>query len=244
MKKQNILILVSISLFIIILLSQTNCNKLEKYGETTLSAGETTTRFNTCYATQSDCLEECVKSFTFIPNSTNKWVFYNGSVADSTPPTLTFTRYPNNVVEITSSTLNVASNCKGEGWLYFSLTDGVWKQGTTSLTTPPAFISSLTVDKPANGWNPSTRNTLKVTSEFPIIITENIRRLCVAGIGKFTPDAGTAAGSSSPFFSTCCPSLFFYIAADGVLNNPWLSTGSATTTYTIPPFVGRYQGGT
>lgn len=240
MKKQNILILVSISLFIIILLSQTNCNKLEKYSESTQSAGETVeTRFNSCYATQSACLEECVQSFTFIPNSTNKWVFYNGSISDSVPPTLTFTRYPNNVVEVSSSTLNVATACKGNGWLYFSLTDGVWKQGTTSLTTPPAFISSLTVDKPESGWNPSTRNTLKVTSEFPIIITENIRRLCVAGIGKFT---GTG-GSSSPYYATCCPSLFFYIANVGVLNNPWLSAESGTT-YTIPPFVGRYQGGT
>jgi hypothetical protein len=230
MKKLNVILLLTLCLFILIV-TLTNCNKLENFTA------------NQCYPTQSACLADCVQSFTFTPNTTsNKWVLYNGEVkTDSVPPTLTFTKYPNNIVEVTSSATNTVNDCTGSGWLYFSLTDGTWKQGTVSLSDPPSFISSLMVDKPANGWNPSTRPNLKVTSEFPIILTENIRKLCVAGIAKFTPD-DSKPGSPSPFYATCCPSLFFYIAAVGELNNPWLSAG-ARTTFTIPPFVGRYQSG-
>jgi hypothetical protein len=229
MKKQNVILLTLCLFILIFIVLCLSCNKLENFTP------------NQCYATELACLADCVQVYTFTPNSTNKWVFYNGSIDDSAPPTLSFTRYPNNVVEVKSSAINTANNCKGGGFLYFSLIDGVWKQKTTSLTIPPAFISSLTVDKPANGWNPSTRNTLKVTSEFPIIITENIRKLCVAGIGKFIPENGTE-GSASPLFDTCCPSLFFYIATVGEVGNPWLSAGNGTN-FTIPPFVGRYQSG-
>jgi len=229
MKKLNVILLLILCLFILIV-ALTNCNKLENFTA------------NQCYPTQSACLADCVQSFTFTPNpSSNKWIFYNAYVrTDSVPPTLTFTKYPNNVVEVTSSATNTVNNCTGDGFLYFSLTDGIWKQGTVSLSDPPSFIYSLNFDKPENSWNPSTRPNLKVTSEFPIIITETIRKLCVAGIGKFTTTDSTP-GSPSALRGSCCPSLFFYIAAVGQLGNPWLTAAGSGTTFTIPPFVGRYQ---
>lgn len=227
--KDKDLILLSLIVLIILILFMSNynnckCNDVEENFD------------KKCYDTQIACINDCVPVYTFTPNNNNKWIFYNGSVDDSMPPTLTFTRYPNNVIEVSSSSVNTANRCKGDGWLYFSLTDGIWRDGSTTLSTPPSFINSLVSEK--GTIQPSTRATTKVTSEFPIIINHNVKEICAAGIGSFTADNNNA-GIASPSSDKCCPSLFFYIVP---FSKVWLGAGSGTN-FTIPPFVGRYQSG-
>lgn len=194
---------------------------------------------STCYTTQMACLNDCAPVYTYTPNPSNKWIFYNGSISDSLPPTLFFTRYPNNVVEVSSSSTNILNNCSGKGWFYFSLTDGIWKEENKALTEPPTFISNLVTEKRITGFNPNSRPTLKTSSEFLTPVTHNGRSIGACGLATFTPQDGKL-GSASPNESTCCPSLIFYLV-NSIGDGGW-DAGSGTS-FTIPPFVGRYKSG-
>lgn len=233
MKTGNVVLLTSslILLIVIILL----CTWPKEKSKEKFVSMDANAPFNTCYATQMACMNDCAPVYTFIPNASNKWIFYNGSLDDSRPPTLSFTRYPNNVVEVSSSALNTINKCRGDGWLYMNLSDGVWKEQQREMTGPPEFISSLVVDKPENNVQPSTRPELKTSGEFPIIVSHNNKEIAIAGIAKFKGENGSA----SPLYNTCCPALFLYIIPNG---KTWFGFGGGTDM-TIPPFVGRYQSG-
>lgn len=191
---------------------------------------------STCYDTQLACIQDCVEIYTFIPSGTNKWWFYNGEFisSDKQPQgnTLTFTRYPNNVVEINCLTKTVLP-IKGDGFLYFSLTDGIWKKGNTTLAEPPAFLSSITTDN----FDLGTYTGIKLTGRFPIYIQENGSVWGFAGLGKNIASPVPDNKINGNMYSNCCPKLFFYINYSGSIH------AGGGTAYTIYPFVGRIQGG-